>query len=317
MKQRIFTFLLIALVAGITACRKSGTDPDINEYDEQQIKAYISANNLEGFTRDAEGFNDTSGIYYKILEPGRGDRIQYSDKVSLVFSLKSFDGKYSSVDTITNHVSDYVGLLASAGRTKGLQLGIHNLLKYKGGSMRMMIPSHLAYGVSGIGSGSVTNVNTRIAGNQSLDYFVRVIDNQDVYDEAVIKRYLNDHNLTGYAKDPKGYWYKVITPGTGPAGEIKQFSKVYPTYVGSLLNGAEFDAAHKTTVVTEPFVPGDNLTEGVADAFIKHGSTGTSLSLFVPSNLGYGEPAQQGETVSIPPYGILHFEFQIQKVEQP
>jgi len=317
MKQRIFTFLLIALVAGITACRKSGTDPDINEYDEQQIKAYISANNLEGFTRDAEGFNDTSGIYYKILEPGRGDRIQYSDKVSLVFSLKSFDGKYSSVDTITNHVSDYVGLLASAGRTKGLQLGIHNLLKYKGGSMRMMIPSHLAYGVSGIGSGSVTNVNTRIAGNQSLDYFVRVIDNQDVYDEAVIKRYLNDHNLTGYAKDPKGYWYKVITPGTGPAGEIKQFSKVYPTYVGSLLNGAEFDAANKTTVVTDPFVPAELGVAAFGDALIDHATTGTSISVFIPSSLGYGELGNASAAVAIPPNAVLHFEIQVSKVEQP
>jgi hypothetical protein len=45
---------------------------------------------------------------------------------------------------------------------------VYNLLKHKGASMRLLVPSRLAYGKTGYGSGSVTNVNSRIAGNQSL-----------------------------------------------------------------------------------------------------------------------------------------------------
>jgi FKBP-type peptidyl-prolyl cis-trans isomerase FkpA len=99
MKQKIFTFLLIA-AAGLSACRKDTVDPTIQEYDEQQIQNYIAANSLTGFTRDTIG-GDTTGMYYKIINPGTGPNLEYSDRLSLVFTLKSFDGKYTSADTIS------------------------------------------------------------------------------------------------------------------------------------------------------------------------------------------------------------------------
>jgi FKBP-type peptidyl-prolyl cis-trans isomerase FkpA len=45
----------------------------------------------------------TTGMYYKIISQGTGASLEYSDKVSLVFTVKSFDGKYTSADTIINH----------------------------------------------------------------------------------------------------------------------------------------------------------------------------------------------------------------------
>jgi len=41
---------------------------------------------------------------------------------------------------------------------------MRNLLKNKGGKIRLLIPSHLAYGTTGVGSGSSTVTNNRIAG---------------------------------------------------------------------------------------------------------------------------------------------------------
>jgi FKBP-type peptidyl-prolyl cis-trans isomerase FkpA len=235
MKQKIFTFLLIA-AASLTACRKnSDADPDIKQYDEQQIQGYITANGLTGFSKDTTG-GDTTGMYYKIINKGVGVPLEYSDKVSLVFTLKSFDGKYNSTDTITNHIYNFLGHLnttdpnTSANLPKGLMLGIKNILKYRDGSMRLLIPSHLAYGKAGTGSGSISNTNSRIAGNQSLDYYIHVIDDQQVYDDLVIRNYMTANALTGYTKTASGIYYKILkdkTAGTFIDDAINIYGNLY------------------------------------------------------------------------------------------
>jgi len=308
MKQKIFTFLLIA-ITGLTACKKNTADPDIKEYDEQQIKNYISAKGLTGFTRDNNKTNDTSGIYYKILREGTGASLEYSDQISAVFTVKSMDGKYSSTDTISNHFVDYVGLLADNARTKGLQLALHNLLKHKGGSMQLLIPSHLAYGVNGIGSGSVTNVNTRIAGNQSLEYYINVIQDQAGYDDLVIQNYLKANNLTGYSKSPLGCYYKILKEGTGVGGKISDLSAITTTYYGVLLNGTEFDASYKTVANSTPIYTIDYIA-GVKEVLQKYATAGTSISFIVPSTQGYGITAQS----TIPANSCLRFEYQLVSV---
>ncbi|MEO7214782.1 FKBP-type peptidyl-prolyl cis-trans isomerase [Mucilaginibacter sp.] len=313
MKQKIFTFLLIA-AAGLSACRKDTVDPTIKEYDETQIQNYIAANSLTGFIRDTVG-GDTTGMYYKIINPGSGPNLEYSDRLSLVFTLKSFDGKYTSSDTIANHFYDYLGHLAQDGLPKGLQTGIFNLLKHKGASMRLLVPSHLAYGKAGYGTGSVTNVNTRIAGNQSLEYYVHVIGDQPAYDDLVIRNYLTANSLSGYTKTTSGLYYKVITPGTGVVGEINDLSIVTTTYTGALLNGVSFDEASKTTayIFTPAISDGlAGLVKGVKEGLEDHAAAGTSISLLIPSGLGYGNTPPSGS--SIPSFAPLRFEFQITTV---
>ena len=306
MKQKIFTFLLIA-ITGLTACKKNDNQPNIREYDEQQIQQYIGKNNLTGFLKDntADGTGVT-GMYYKIISQATGDTLKYADKVSVVYTVKSFDGKYTSADTINNHVYDYLGYLTKDNLPKGLQLAIHNLLQYKGSNMRLLIPSRLAYGVNGYGTGSITNVNTRIAGNQSLDYYVHVIGDQDVYDDKVINNYLTANNLTGYTKDPLGYYYKIVTDGSGSS--ISEFSTVTTTYTGYLLNGTSFDVSSKTTATT---LTPNSLIEGIKQALIQHAKAGTSISVFVPSALGYGTAIQS----TIPANSVLKFDFQITTVQ--
>src|SRR5579872_7603 len=194
MKSILFTLVLL-LAIGLTACRKDKNYPDIKTYDQQQIASYIAANGITGMVKDTTG-GDTTGIWYKIITPGTGVAVDYPTEISYVYTIKSFDGLYNSVDTVVNHFDGLVGHTAP----NGLILAIRNILKYKGGKMRVLIPSHLAYGVNGVGSGSKTITNGRIAGNQCLDYTVELIDNQDKYDDAVIQTYLTANNLTGYTR---------------------------------------------------------------------------------------------------------------------
>ena len=310
MKQKIFTFLLIA-AAGFTACRKnSDADPDIKQYDEQQIQAYMSANGLTDFSKDTTG-GDTTGMYYKIFNKGVGAPLEYSDQVSLVFTLKSFDGRYISTDTITNHIYNYLGHLntkdpnTSANLPKGLMLGIKNLLKYRDGSMRLLIPSRLAYGKAGTGTGSVTNTNTRISGNQSLDYYVHIINDQQVYDDLVIRNYMTANNLTGYTKTATGIYYKNIVTGDGVA-IIGSNSTFTTNYTLKLLNNAQLETGvgvSFTMGVTDP-VP------GVKEILLGK-SVGSAVSILVPSRLAYGV---SGSSTTIPSNAPLYFDFQIATV---
>ncbi|MEO6150154.1 MAG: FKBP-type peptidyl-prolyl cis-trans isomerase, partial [Mucilaginibacter sp.] len=243
-------------------------------------------------------------MYYQILNEGNIDspRIEYSDNLAMVYSIRSFDGKYTSLDTIANHYAGFLGQFSALGLPKGLQSGIYNILKHKGGAMRLLIPSHLAYGVNGFGSGSSGNVNGRIAGNQCLDYFVRIVDNQDIYDKIAIKKYLATNSLSGYNETPSGLFYKITGSDTGAV--ITQTSKVTVTYKLQLLNKV---VIQEQTASVDFLI--DDLVKGAQEG-LKLAKPGQTISLLIPSNLGYGRPAN---TSGIPGFSCLVFDFDIKK----
>jgi len=332
MKQTIFTLLLLSTI-GFVSCRKNGTEPNIVQYDQTQILNYIKANGITGMQKDLVG-GDTSGIYYHILTKGSGDSLTYSDNVSFVFTLRSFDGKYISTDTILNHYAGYVGHITNIALPAGLELAIVNDLKYSGGSMRVLIPSYLAYGVSGYGSGSINVAGTHIAGNQCLDYYVHVISSQKnnvygtntygyqyilntaqaAYDDQVIQNYIKTSGIT-YTKAPsinipgQYYYYAIRVPGTG-TDTINQNSTITTTYAGRLLNNTFFDEANNTIADTTSFdIP--TLTLGVQEA-LSHATTGATVSMIFPSALGYGTTPPSG--AGIPVNSCLRFEFELKRV---
>ncbi|WP_183579297.1 FKBP-type peptidyl-prolyl cis-trans isomerase [Mucilaginibacter sp. X5P1] len=311
MKQTLFTLLLLSTI-GLVSCKKTGTQPNIKQYDETQIQNYISANGISGMIKDTVG-QDTTGIYYKILTSPKTVTTIIGDtsKISFVFTLKSFDGKYSSTDTIQNHYDGYVGHITLDALPLGLRLAILNNLKYRGYSMRILIPSHLAYGLYGYGSGSIENTSSRIAGNQCLDYYVHVInnvngpvpDNQATYDDQTIQQYMKHENFTDYIKTSTGLYYKIITPGTG-AKIINQNSTIESTYTGMLLNNIQFDSANNGADSVSLEVP--DLIKGMQEG-LTHATTGTLISMIIPSGLAYAETA----TTGVPVNSCLRFEFQV------
>lgn len=313
MRQKFFTLLLISAI-GLVSCRKDKIEQNINQYDDSQIQSYISANGITGMQKDASPL-DSSGIYSKIILPGTDKLhpLEYSDQVALVFTLRSMDGKYISSDTIQNHLEDYLGHLTADALPSGLQMAIKNIVKYKGASARLLIPSHLAYGVSGYGSGSSQNANTKIAGNQSLDYYVHVIDDFKAYDEQVIH---NNFDVSTYTKKESAllpgnfYYYKILTPGTG-SSPITAASSFTATYTGSLLNGTVFDGSNNGDNISPPLIV-SSLVPGVQEALQQNVVVGTKISIIVPSTLGYGNTTSG----TIPVNSCLRFTFIIVTVTQ-
>jgi FKBP-type peptidyl-prolyl cis-trans isomerase FkpA len=119
MKQTLVTFLLISAI-GLASCRKDRIQPTIQAYDEQQITNYIAAHGLTGMVKDKVGTDDTTGIYYQIINPGTQSvngvpvtPLDYPSQVAFVYTERTLDGTYVSADTVTNHFFDYVGHIYS------------------------------------------------------------------------------------------------------------------------------------------------------------------------------------------------------------
>jgi len=308
MKQTIFTLLLLSTI-GLVSCRKSSVYPNIRQYDLSQVQNYITTNGLTKMVRDTSG-GDTTGMYYQIIIPGNpAQPLLDTSKVSFVFSLRTFDGKYTSLDTISNHYAEYVGHIVTGGLPAGLRLAILNDLKYNGGSMRILIPSRMAYGINGYGTGSVETTNTHIAGNECLDYYVHLINNEPAYDDLVIQNYIKANSLSGqYTKTTSGLYYHVSQPGNG-AKVINQNSIIETTYTGRLLDNVVFDGANNGVDSVSLMVP--NLIQGVQEGLTYANGGGSQISMIMPSGLAYG----QTSTTGVPVNSCLRFEFKIISID--
>jgi len=319
MKRILFTLTLLVAI-GLSACKKNGAQPDIKEYDQQQIQNYITANSITGMQKDTTGKSkgqDTTGIWYQIITPGTGnpqDSLGYSSALSCVFTEKSFDNKYIAADTIIDHFQGFVGHIPIAPPfgTVGLMMAMHNIAKYKGCKIRVLVPSHLAFGTSGYGTGSSTVTNNHIAGNQCLDYTISTITNQAAYDQAVIATYMAANNLTGYTKTTDGLWYKITTAPTG-TDRITANSTVTATYTGTLLNNTTFDNTAATTAATFSDLNG-NYASGFVEGLMALGKSNGSVSLIIPSALAYGTSGSGGANEAVPANSCLRFEVSVTTV---
>ncbi|MBS7564297.1 FKBP-type peptidyl-prolyl cis-trans isomerase [Mucilaginibacter sp. Bleaf8] len=303
-------FLLITL--GFVSCRKDKNDIDIKTHDEQQITNYISANGLTNMKK-AEG--DTSGIYYEILSQGTGKAIAPYDTISYVLSQKTVDGLHQSTDTIANHLFGFAGQISP----KGLQLAINNLMKTKGTRARVIVPSRLAYGINGFSTG-----DNRIRGNESIVYYIHVIDNQKAYDEQSIQSYFKNNNINPAeftrinSGTYEGLYYKIRKQGTGTT-LIKDNSTVSVTYRGQLLNNVVFDPSNYTaennaSTFTVDLSNKGSVVPGFEYAVSLGQKEGTDLTVIMPSRLGYGRSTQG---TSIPTSSCLFFEMSIGTVTNP
>jgi len=312
MKQS-YLALFFLTVLGLCSCRKDGNDVDIKQYDQNQIEAYIKANNLTGMQRDKAGNVDTTGIYYQITNQGKGETLNYDKRQSFIYTIKSLDGKYAVTDTFINRSYNYLGAVAP----KGLMLALYNLAKTKGTQARFLIPSRLAYGITGVGTGS-----TRLPGNESLDYYVNILNDADVdkYDETSIQKFITNNNLTGYQKMPSGLYpqsaiyRKILQAGTGTV-QSTQNSTLTVQYTLYLLNGTIVEQYNdQETVNTGVAI---DLANGAIQGW-KEGLAGvvagSKVSLILPTRLCYGIPAKTDPTtgaVTIPATSCLRFEINV------
>ena len=152
MKRNVWMAFLLAPFL-FAACGKTVTEcvPATVASEKAAMVAYCTANNIT-YTEHA------SGILYEIMSPGLTTQPTIANTVAVVYTGKLLNG--NQFDASANPVR-----LALNGVIKGWQIGIP-LIK-KGGRIKMVIPSSLAYGCTGQGS---------IAPNSPLYFEVTLTD---------------------------------------------------------------------------------------------------------------------------------------------
>jgi FKBP-type peptidyl-prolyl cis-trans isomerase FkpA len=286
-KYTIPVFLLLTI---LVSCEKEYETIDV--IDDRNVKEYIQQNKI-----NAQEYQGT-GIYFQVVTPGTGPELKYSDRVPAIITMRSLDGKYVSIDTfnVANRYYNFLGYF----NPEAIRLGIKEVLKKSNGTIRMIVPSRLAFGRNG---------TSTIPGNASLDITVRVLDisKLDDYEDFTIRKYLESNSLTGFTKTSTGLYYKIGQPGTG--SPITVDSTIVANYSGKLLNGFVFDRALAGSEATFSL---KSLVKGWRDAvpLIKQGGT---IRLIVPSSLGYG---LDGSSPAIPAFSALDFEINVTDVKQ-
>ena len=137
---------------------------------------------------------------------------------------------------------------------------------------------------------------------------------KDIDEAAAARKALTDQAafLAKNAQDPrvwvtkKGVQYIMLREGTGI--KPKATDKVQVHYVGTLLNGVEFDNSVKRGAPMEFAVT--SVIEGWQDLLLEM-KVGEKVKAWIPSALAYGEA---GAPPSIPPNSLLVFEVELLQV---
>ena len=122
----------------------------------------------------------------------------------------------------------------------------------------------------------------------------------ETLDQYITRMKLRD----SVSSDPRGFYYKILTQGTGATPNIS--SKVTVFYKGKLTDDTVFDQTGATPV-----------TFGLNQLILgwQYGipliKAGGSIRLYLPPSLGYGSQSAG----SIPPNSVLIFDITLQSVQ--
>jgi FKBP-type peptidyl-prolyl cis-trans isomerase len=124
--------------------------------------------------------------------------------------------------------------------------------------------------------------------------------------EAGLKFLEENKKRPGVITLPDGLQHEIITKGTGPIP--KATDTVQANYMGTLINGEEFDNSYKRG---EPLtIPVSGVIRGWTEA-LEMMPVGSKWKLFIPSDLGYGD---RGAGSAIPGGAALIFEIELLKI---
>ncbi|WP_017257231.1 FKBP-type peptidyl-prolyl cis-trans isomerase [Pedobacter arcticus] len=294
MIKKILSLSIIAILA-LGACKKETRS--LQEIEEQNIEAYLKSNNLTDFKKEKATYTngssvDTAFYYYKVINPGTGEEVGYPSYVGVSQTTTSINKSVKFEFSKYSPQYNYLGYITPTSWRESL------LKIKKGGEVRVITPSYLAYGKTGSGSS--------LPGNAILDTKLSLVNDVDrvAYEDKLIQEYLVEKNLTA-TKDANGIYYNIITPGTGTA-ITSTAASVKVAYTGNLLTGSVFDSATNSSPLTINIA---STIEGwrIAVPLIKAGG---KIKLYIPSRYGYGATPSNG----LPANAILEFEIELIEV---
>jgi FKBP-type peptidyl-prolyl cis-trans isomerase FkpA len=164
MMGRILLFVLFC--AGFASCGKVNTDEQQAQIqlgvDTLKIRNYLTRTNTTGFLLDVTNGVPT-GVYYRIDTLGTGNALFTSSTLITVgYKGNVIDSTHIFVQTGNIHPSFSYGQMIL-----GWQYGIKHIKK--GGTVRLLVPSGLAYG-------PYEQPELRLPANAILDFTIKLYD---------------------------------------------------------------------------------------------------------------------------------------------
>lgn len=153
LKTKILLVLFV-VVSAFSSCKKDNYDPVKQAAtDEALIKDFITKNSIVAVRHE-------SGIYYQIITPGSGPEVSVTNTVLVNYEGRLLNGTLFDKG---NQIS-----FPLSGVIVGWQIGIPRIKK--GGRIRLIIPSVLAYGNE--------SPSSDIPKNSVLDFTVDLLNAQ-------------------------------------------------------------------------------------------------------------------------------------------
>ncbi|SFH35582.1 FKBP-type peptidyl-prolyl cis-trans isomerase [Pedobacter insulae] len=272
-----YTLALLGMIVLFSSCKKEYES--IQSIDDAKIQAYIQKNNITAV-------KDPNGFYYQILEQGTGGPLLNKDSVFYNYTVTSLNGTSYYAPKAYANDGTYLGYV----NPEAYRIALLNI--NRGGKVRIIIPSYLAFGKNGEGN---------IPPNEVIISEITVFNETTQWelDDTKINNFMTEKGLTGFTKHPSRVYINTSVAGSGdfvlPASTIKV------KYTGRLLNGTVFDQSD------EMETPLNNLIKGWQKALI--GVTkGSKVRLLIPSDLSYGLNPPSAE---IPVSAVLDFDIEI------
>jgi FKBP-type peptidyl-prolyl cis-trans isomerase FkpA len=128
MKTQSTIYAIALMLMFSIGCKKSDQDAPLPDEDAI-IRNYLSSTSTDAI-------RDKSGVYYKIMEPGAGDPVVYTSKVTVNYKGSLLNGQ--QFDDVSNRAIKFIDAM------QGWQVGI-NMIR-PGGRIKLYVPSQLGYG---------------------------------------------------------------------------------------------------------------------------------------------------------------------------
>lgn len=155
MRKAVFILFVFFSMFSVSSCIKdTGCQDKTVQSEAAAIAAYATANGIAGTTH-------STGVYYQVTVPGSGVTPNPNSQIVVRYVGKLLDGTVFDPGPTAPNTTTF----ALGNTVPGFQIGMQQV--QKGGTIKFIIPSSLAYGCSG---------RSTIPGNAILFFEVQLVD---------------------------------------------------------------------------------------------------------------------------------------------